>query len=184
MNKPTKSKQDSLKSEQTQRTQQDDLPSPQARTKQRLKIILANLDKADAEIGRMIGVTRAAIFDLRVRYKIEKVRSNTQKKERMIKLASKLPSGLSVPEAAEKLGLPERHAYYYAKSAGYQFERRNKKDDDWKKRFRALPAGLTLMEVAQQFGVSYVYTVRLCQKYGYKVRRAGSSKAPRLPIRR
>ena len=156
------------------------------RTQQRLKAIRQNLDKSDAAIGKMFGVTRAAIFELRMRYKISKVRSNTQNKERILKLARKLPKGLTIAAAAEKLKLTEQRAYYYGKRAGYRFVRkkgRHERADYWKAQFKALTPGLTLREVARKMGISYIYAIQLCQKHRYKVRWAGSAKPPRLPMR-
>jgi transcriptional regulator with XRE-family HTH domain len=156
------------------------------RTQQRLKAIRQNLDKSDAAIGKMFGVTRAAIFELRMRYKISKVRSNTQNKERILKLARKLPAGLTIAAAAEKLKLTEQRMYYYGKRAGYRFVRkkgRHERADYWKAQFKALAPGLTLREVARKMGISYIYAIQLCQKHRYKVRWAGSAKPPRLPMR-
>ena len=161
-------------------------PSPWQRTQQRLKAIRQNLDKSDAEIGQMFGVTRAAIFELRMRYHIAKVRSNTQHRERVFQSVRKLPAGLTITEAAEKLKLSEQRAYYYGKRAGYRFKRKkgkHERSDYWKAQFKALKPGLTLREVAQELGISYIYSIQLCQKHRYKVRWAGSSKPPRLPFR-
>lgn len=173
------SKKRKLRDEQTQ-------PSPWTRTEERLKIIRQNLDKSDAAIGRMFGVTRAAIFELRMRYNIPKVRSNTQHKEKLIKLAGKLPAGLTIAGAAQKLKLSEQRAYYYGKRAGYRFVRKKGKHaraDYWKERFKTLKPGFTLREVAKELHISYIYAIQLCQKHRYKVRWAGSSKPPRLPFR-
>ena len=81
----------------------DKPPSPWQRTQQRLKIIRRHLDKSDAAIGKMFGVTRAAIFELRMRYNIPKVRSNTQHRQRVFEQVRKLPTGLTIAAAAEKL---------------------------------------------------------------------------------
>jgi hypothetical protein len=164
----------------------EESPSPWQRTQERLKIIRRNLRKSDAEIGKLFGVTRAAIFELRMRYQIPKVRSNTQQKERMIQVAKKLPAGLTIAAAAEKLKLTEQQAYYYGKHAGYRFTRKKGKHeraDYWNERFKTLAPGLTLREVARELAISYIYSIQLCQKHGYKVRWTGSSKPPRLPVR-
>ena len=124
-----------------------DSPSAWARTEQRLKIIRRNLTKSDAEIGRMFGVTRAAIFELRMRYDIPKVRSNTQHKARLVAMARKLPPGLTITEAAQRLKLSEQQAYYYGRSASYRFKRKkgkHEKADYWKATFKTLTPGLTL----------------------------------------
>ena len=161
-------------------------PSPWQRTQQRLKFIRENLDKSDAEIGNRFGVTRAAIFELRMRYHIAKVRSNTQNRERIFQQVRKLPTKLTVAAAAEKLKLSEQHTYYYGRRAGYRFTRKkgkHERSDYWKARFKSLKPGLTLREAARELGISYIYTIQLCQKYRYKVQWAGSSKPPRLPLR-
>ena len=164
-----------------------DSPSAWARTEQRLKIIRRNLTKSDAEIGRMFGVTRAAIFELRMRYNIPKVRSNTQHKARLVEMARKLPQGLTITEAAQRLKLSEQQAYYYGRSAAYRFKRKkgkHEKADYWKATFKTLTPGLTLREVAGKLGISYIYAIQLCQKHKYKTRWSGSSRPPRLPIRK
>ena len=161
-------------------------PSPWQRTQERLKLIRQNLTKPDAEIGKLFGVTRAAIFELRMRYNIPKVRSNTQHKERLIQQVRKMPPGLTIIAAAEKMKLTEQQAYYYGKRAGYHFTRKKGKHeraDYWKAQFKILKPGLTLREVAKELGISYIYAIQLCQKHRYKVRWSGSSKPPRLPVR-
>jgi hypothetical protein len=161
-------------------------PSPWQRTQERLKTIRRNLDKSDAAIGKMFGVTRAAIFELRMRYHIFKVRSNTQHRQRIFQQVRKLPKKLTIAAAAQKLKLTEQQAYYYGKRAGYHFTRKkgkNERGDYWKARFKALKPGLTLREVARELAISYIYSIQLCQKHRYKVRWAGSSKPPRLPFR-
>ena len=134
----------------------------------------------------MFGVTRAAVFELRMRYNIPKVRSNTQHKERIIQTIRKMPSGLTITGMGEKLKLTEQQAYYYGKRAGYRFTRKKGKHeraDYWKERFKTLTPGLTLREVARELSISYIYAIQLCQKHRYKVRWSGSSKPPRLPFR-
>jgi hypothetical protein len=161
-------------------------PSAWARTEERLKVIRRNLTRSDAEIGRMFGVTRAAVFELRMRYDIPKVRSNTQHKARLVELARKLPAGLTITDAAERLKLSEQQAYYYGRSAGYRFKRKKGKHeraDYWKATFKSLKPGLTLREVAKELKISYIYAIQLCQKHKYKTRWSGSSRPPRLPFR-
>ena len=161
-------------------------PSAWARTEERLKIIRRNLTKSDAEIGRMFGVTRAAVFELRMRYGIPKVRSNTQHKARLVELAKKLPAGLTITDAAQRLKLSEQQAYYYGRSAGYRFKRKKGKHeraDYWKATFKTLTPGLTLREVAAKLGISYIYAIQLCQKHRYKTRWSGSARPPSLPFR-
>ncbi|MGH7940426.1 MAG: hypothetical protein ACREE6_12855 [Limisphaerales bacterium] len=164
----------------------DGRPSAWARTEKRLKIIRRNLTRSDAEIGRMFGVTRAAVFELRMRYGIPKVRSNTQHKARLVEMAGKMPSGLTITEAAHRLNLSEQQAYYYGRSAGYRFKRKkgkHERSDYWKATFKTLKPGLTLREVAAKLKISYIYAIQLCQKHKYKTRWSGSSRAPRLPVR-
>jgi hypothetical protein len=159
--------------------------APWPRTRERLEIIRKNLDKSDLEIGRILGVTRAAVNDLRARFGIAKERGDTQRKERFINLVRKMPSSLTPREMALKLELPEGRTYYYGHLAGYRFpSRREKTDRHWKGRLKSLPPGLTLGMVAGRLGVSYGYGLLLCQRHRYKVRHAGSSKPPRVPERR
>lgn len=161
-------------------------PTPWVRTQERLKLIRRNLTKSDAEIGKLFGVTRAAVFELRMRYDIPKVRSNTQHKQRVMELMRKMPQGLTIADAAQKLKLSEQRTYYYGKSAGYRFTRKKGKHeraDYWVERFKTLTPGLTLREVAKELSISYIYAIQLCQKHRYKVRWSGSSKPPRLPFR-
>jgi len=161
-------------------------PTPWGRTQERLKIIRRNLTKSDAEIGKMFGVTRAAVFELRMRYHIPKVRSNTQHKLRVMGTIRKMPPGLTITEAARKLKLSEQRTYYYGKSAGYRFKRKKGKHeraDYWMARFKTLTPGLTLREVARELAISYIYAIQLCQKHRYKVRWSGSAKPARLPFR-
>ncbi|HEY1789968.1 MAG TPA: hypothetical protein VGJ73_17615 [Verrucomicrobiae bacterium] len=134
----------------------------------------------------MFGVTRAAVFELRMRYDIPKVRSNTQHKARLVELARKLPAGMTITEAAQRLKLSEQQAYYYGRSANYRFKRKKGKHeraDYWKATFKTLTPGLTLREVAKELRISYIYAIQLCQKHRYKTRWSGSSRPPRLPFR-
>jgi hypothetical protein len=170
----------------TKAKRQKDSPTAWARTEERLKIIRKNLTRSDAEIGRMFGVTRAAVFELRMRYDIPKVRSNTQHKARLVELARKMSPGMTITEAAERLKLSEQQAYYYGRSAGYRFKRKkgkHERSDYWKATFKTLTPGLTLREVAKKLGISYIYAIQLCQKHRYKTRWSGSSRPPRLPFR-
>ncbi len=168
------------------RSKPENGPTPWTRTQERLKTIRRNLTKSDAEIGKMFGVTRAAVFELRMRYNIPKVRSNTQHKQRVMQVMRKMQQGLTIADAAKKLKLSEQRTYYYGKSAGYRFTRKKGKHeraDYWIKRFKTLTPGLTLREVARELSISYIYAIQLCQKHRYKVRWSGSTKPPRLPFR-
>ena len=51
-----------------------------AATLTRLAFIRRNLDKPDAEIGRMLGICRTAVHALRKCYKIAKVHSTIQRR--------------------------------------------------------------------------------------------------------
>ena len=172
--------------ERKNRKKRRDEPSPWQRTQERLKVIRGSLTKSDAEIGKLFGVTRAAIYELRMRYGIPKVRSNTQNKRRVMELVRRLPPGFTISEAAERLKLTEQRAYYYGKSAGYHFKRkkgRHERADYWNARFKSLKPGFTLREVANELKISYIYAIQLCQKHRYKTRWSGSSRPPRLPFR-
>jgi DNA-binding CsgD family transcriptional regulator len=155
-----------------------------ARTRRRLEIISQNLDKADAEIGRMMGISSAAVSELRRRYKIAKVAAHTQRTKRLLGQIRKLKPGLPTKAVALKLGISPEMAWYYGKMLGYHFPRISGKHFHWSERFKHLSHGLTLSSVAQELGVSYGHAALLCFRHGYKVRIAGSSQPPRVPIRR
>jgi len=152
-------------------------------TLRRVEIIRRNLDKTDAAIGRIYGVTRGAVHALRVRFGIPKRRGNTQVKERFIAMVRVLPPKLPPEVMAEKLGLPEAKARRYARLAGYRFETQQEKANHLRKeQIKALPPGLTLGMVAKRLGVSYGHGLKLCQKHRYKVRWHRSSKPARVPF--
>ena len=154
---------------------------PRQQTRERLRIIRRNLHKTDEEIGRIFGISRAAVHALRVRYGIAKKRGDTQRRDHFIGLIRKMRPGLTPEVMALKLGLREGTARYYAQLAGYAFPH---KSERWKEKIKSLPPALTLGNVAGCLGVSYGHGLRLCQKYCYKVTYTGSSRPPRLPIRR
>src|ERR1039457_7675291 len=79
-------------------------------TLRRVEIIRCNLDKTDAAIGRIYGVTRGAVHALRVRFGIPKKRGNTQVRDRLIVMLRALPPNLPPKVMAQKLGLPEDKA--------------------------------------------------------------------------
>ncbi|HEY5233685.1 MAG TPA: hypothetical protein VIK35_09145 [Verrucomicrobiae bacterium] len=144
---------------------------PWQRTRERLEIIRKNLDKSDAEIGRIFGVTRAAVHALRLRFGIPKKRFHTQRRERFISLVRKMPPGLTLQEVALKLGLLEKSIHYYAHLAGYRLPSRPEiKNRQWNERLQSLPPALTLPMVARQLGVSYHNAYRLCKQFRYKFR--------------
>jgi hypothetical protein len=152
-------------------------------TLRRVEIIRRNLDKTDAAIGRIYGVTRGAVHALRVRFGIPKRRGNTQMKERFIARVRALPPKLPPEVMAQKLGLTEAKARHYAHLAGYRFKTQVEKANQLRKeQIKALPPGLTLVMVAKRLGVSYGYGLDLCQKHRYKVRWHRSSKPARVPF--
>lgn len=166
------------------RTNLKPLPT-RARTRQRLEIISQNLDKADVEIGRMLGISSAAVGELRSRYKIAKVAANTQRKKHLLSQMRRLKPGLTTKAVALKLGVSQDMAWHYGKMIGYHFPRVIAgKHFCWSERFKRLSPGLTLSSVARQLGVSYGYAGLLCYRHKYKVRIVGSSQPPRVPIRR
>ena len=166
------------------RTNLKPLPT-RARTRRRLEIISQNLDKADVEIGRMLGISAAAVGELRSRYKIAKVAANTQRKKRFLGQIRKLKPGLSTKAVALKLGVSPNMARHYGRMIGYHFPRVIAgKHFYWSERFKRLSPHLTLSSVAQELGVSYGHAALLCYRHRYKVRIAGSSQPPRVPIRR
>src|ERR1035437_5353710 len=61
----------------------------------------------DGGIGRMLGISSAAVRELRRRYKIVKVAANTQRKKRFLSQMRKLEPGLSSKAAALKLGVSQ-----------------------------------------------------------------------------
>ena len=154
-------------------------------TLRRVEIIRCNLDKTDAAIGRIYGVTRGAVHALRVRFGIPKERGNTQARDRLIARLRALPPNLPPGVMAQKLGLPEEKARRYAHLAGYRFETQVEKANRLRKeQIKALPPALTLTMVAKRLGVSYGHGLKLCQKHRYKVRWHRSSKPPRVPFER
>jgi hypothetical protein len=156
-----------------------------ARTRRRLEIISQNLDKADIEIGRMLGISSAAVNELRKRYKIAKVSAHTQRRKRILIQMRKLKPGLPTKAVALKLGVSKEMAWYYGKMIGYHFRRGiSGKHFYWAERLKRLSPALTLSSVAQELGVSYGHAALLCYRHKYKVRIAGSSQPPRVPIRR
>jgi hypothetical protein len=163
-------------------------PNPKwqhAPTRQRLEIIRRNLDKPDAEIGRMLGVCRQAVHSLRQRYKITKVHGTIQRVQRRLEKMRRLKPGLSAKAAALQLGLSVERVKKYGKMAGYRFigvpEARH---FYWRKRIRSLPPLLTISAVARELGVAYGHAALLCHRHKYKATvRTGRNKM-RVPIRR
>jgi hypothetical protein len=154
-------------------------------TLRRVEIIRRNLDKTDAAIGQIYGVTRGAVHALRVRFGIPKKRGNTTAKDRIIATLRALPPKLPPTIMAQKLGLAEDKARRYAHLAGYRFETQVEKANRLRKeQIKALPPALTLVMVAKRLGVSYGHGLKLCQKHRYKVRWHRSSKPPRVPFER
>jgi hypothetical protein len=163
-------------------------PNPKwqrALTRQRLEIIRRNLDKTDAEIGRMLGVGRTAVHFQRQRYKITKVHGTIQRVQRRREQIRRLKPGLSAKAAAAQLGLSLVAAYKYGKLAGYQFiGRPAARHFHWRKRIKSLPPLLTVTVVARELGVTYGHAALLCYRHKYKVTMRNRKKPARVPIRR
>jgi hypothetical protein len=156
-----------------------------ALTRQRLEIIRRNLDKPDAEIGRMLGVCRSAVHSLRQRYKITKVHGTIQRTQRRAEQMRRLKPGLSAKAAAAQLGMSEERAKKYGKMAGYQFIGvPAARHFYWQKRIKSLPPLLTVSAVARELGVSYGHAALLCYRHKYKVTIRNRWKPARVPIRR
>ena len=187
MSKPTKSQRGAKKSAPVKLLRWRRPPKFGGRpeTLKRVEIIRRNLDKTDAAIGQIYGVTRGAVHALRVRFGIPKRRGNTQVKERFIAMVRALPPKLPPEVMAERLGLTEATARHYAHQAGYRFETKMEKANHRRKeQIKALPPGLTLTMVGKRLGVSYGHGLKLCQKHRYKVRWHRSSKPARVPFER
>jgi hypothetical protein len=156
-----------------------------ALTRQRLEIIRRNLDKADAGIGRMLGIGRSAVHSLRKKYKIAKVHATIQRKQRRDEQIRRLKPGLSAKAAALQLGLSVERAKIYGKMAGYQFVGvPAARHFHWQKRMKSLPPLLTVSAVARELGVTYGYAALLCHRHKYKATIRNGWKPARVPIRR
>jgi hypothetical protein len=156
-----------------------------ALTRQRLEIIRRNLDKPDAEIGRMLGVCRSAVHSLRKRYKITKVHGAIQRTQRRLEKIRGLKPGLSAKVAALQLGLSVERTKQYGKMTGYQFTGMTAaRHFYWRKRFRSLPPLLTVTAVARELGVTYGHAALLCYRHKYKVTIRNGLIPARVPVRR
>jgi hypothetical protein len=156
-----------------------------AATLPRLAFIRRNLDKPDAEIGRLLGIGRTAVHGLRQRYKIAKVHSTIQRRQRLTGLVRRLKPGLSAQAAARQLGISEGLAKKYGKRIGYQFVGATAaRHFYWRKRFRSLPPLLTVAAVAKELGVTYGHAALLCFRHKYKATIRNGWKPARVPIRR
>jgi hypothetical protein len=155
-----------------------------ALTRQRLEIIRRNLDKPDAEIGRMLGVGRTAVHSLRQRYKITKVHGTIQRTQRRAEQMRRLKPGLSAKAAALQLGLSVERAKQYGKMTGYQFVGFTAaRHFHWQKRIKSLPPLLTVSAVARELGVAYGHAALLCHRHKYKATLRTGRKRARVPIR-
>jgi transposase-like protein len=160
-------------------------PKRHALTLQRLEIIRRNLDKADAEIARLLGVCRQAVHSLRQRYKITKVHASIQHKQRMTEQMRRLKPGLSGKAAAAQLGISEERTRMYGKLTGYQFIGvPAARHFHWQKRIKSLSPLLTVSAVARELGVTPGYAALLCHRHKYKVTIRNGWKPARVPIRR
>ena len=156
-----------------------------ASTLPKLEIIRQNLDKSDEEIGRMLGMDRAAVQALRKWYKIAKVHVFTQRRQRQLEQMRGLPPGLSAKTAAARLGLSEERARMLAKLAGYKFMGRGgARHFHWRKRMQSLPPLLTISAVARELGLSWGWAALLCYRHKYKVTARNGPQRQRVPIRR
>ncbi len=155
-----------------------------AATPERLEFIRQHLDKSDTEIARLLGVHRSAVHQLRQRYKIAKVHSFVQSRQRLLELWRSLEPGFSLRGAAQHLGISEVSAHKYGRLAGYQFLKHSAASYFyWRKRFKALPTFLTVTAVARELGVTYGHAAQLCHRYGYKAKLRTGRKKLRVPIR-
>ena len=156
-----------------------------ALTRQRLEIIRQNLDKPDAEIGRMLGVCRSAVHSLRQKYQITKVHGTIQRVQRTLEKMRALKPGLSAKAAAAQLGLSVERTKQYGKRAGYQFVGFTAaRHFHWRKRIKSLPPLLTVSAVARELGLKYGHAALLCYRHKYKATLRTGLKKARVPIRR
>ncbi len=156
-----------------------------ALTRQRLEIIRRNLDKTDAEIGRMLGVGRTAVHFQRKRYRIAKVHGTIQRTQRRLEQVRGLKPGLSMKAAAQQMGLSLPAVARYGKLAGYEFiGRLAARHFYWRERFRSLPPRLTISAVARELGVTYGHAALLCHRHKYKATLCTGKNRVRVPIRR
>ena len=156
-----------------------------ALTRQRLEIIRQNLDKPDAEIGRLLGIGRTAVHFQRQKYKITKVHATLQRTQRRREQMRRLKPGLSAQAAASQLGLSVERVKHYGKLAGYQFTGMvAARHFHWRKRFKSLPPLLTVAAVARELGVTYGHAALLCFRHKYKTTIRNGWKPARVPIRR
>jgi hypothetical protein len=156
-----------------------------AATIPRLEFIRRNLDKPDAEIGRMLGIQRTAVHALRQKYKITKVHGTIQRTQRRIEQMRRLKPGLSVKAAASQMGVSLPAVTKYAKMAGYRFTGLPAaRHFHWRKRIKSLPPLLTISAVARDLGVAYGHAALLCFRHKYKTTIRNGSKPARVPIRR
>lgn len=157
-----------------------------ALTRQRLEIIRQNLDKPDAETGRMLGIGRTAVHQLRQRYKITKVHGTIQRVRRRTAQLRKLKPGLTSKAAALQLGISVGMAKKYGKKVGYKFRDVSKavaRHFYWRDRIKSLPPRLTIKAVARELGVTYGHAALLCYRHKYKVTVRGRRNPARVPIR-
>jgi hypothetical protein len=155
-----------------------------AATLPKLEIIRQNLDKSDAEIGRMLGVSRSAVHALRKWHKIAKVHSATQRRQRHLEQIRGLTPGLPAEAVAARLGLSEASARMLAKKVGYQLiGKGGARHFHWRKRIQSLPPLLTISAVARELGVSWGWAALLCYRHKYKVTARNGRQRQRVPIR-
>lgn len=158
-----------------------------ALTRQRLEIIRQNLDKSDTETGRLLGIARTAVHQLRQKYKIAKVHSRIQRIQRTTEQMQRLEPGLASKAAALRLGISVAMAKKYGKKVGYKFQDVSKVVERhfyWRNRISNLPPLLTITAAARKLGVTYGYAALLCYRHKYKVKVRSLRGPARVPIRR
>lgn len=155
-----------------------------ALTVQRLEIIRQNLDKTDAEVGRMLGIGRTAVHFQRKRYKITKVHGTIQRTQPRLEQMRRLKPGLSAKAAAAQLGVSMVCVYRFGKMAGYEFiNRPAARHFYWRQRIKSLPPLLTVTAVARELGVAYGHAALLCHRHKYKTTMRTGKMRTRVPIR-
>lgn len=154
-------------------------------TAQRLEIIRQNLDKTDAEIGSLLGITRQGAQMLRKYYGINKVHVRTQHSQRRAEQMRKLEPGLAISAAASQMGVSLKVVRHYGKMIGYQFVKNYAaRYFHWRERIENLPPLLTISEAARELGVSYGLAAILCSRHKYKATIHNGREPARVPIRR
>ena len=155
-----------------------------ALTRERLAFIRRHLDKSDTEMARSLGIHRSAVHQLRQRYKIAKVHSFVQNRQRMVAILRNLKPGFSIKGAAQHLGISTGMALKYGQLTGYRFlSTPAVKHFYWRKRIKSLPPLLTVTAVARELGLSYNHAALLCKRHKYRATLRTGRNRQRVPIR-